>query len=294
MMKHLLILRVLCAILSMVALSSFAQKAKVVHGEYTYYAPLSQSVDEAKRIALERAKIQAIADEFGTNIMQRNVTNMSNTKDGSMLDFNSLSLSEVKGEWIETIGEPTFDDIVIKDNMLVVRVEVKGKVRRKDSAGVDIDLRVLRNGTDLKCQSLQFHDGDDLYLYAKSPVNGYMTVYLYVESENMVYCLLPYASSSFGAYRIEHDLPYLFFSIKEARDDKDDVDEYVLSSAKEVENNDLYIVFSPNEFYKSNTVAGGGTLPRKISFRDFQEWLSKCRNQDDKMQVILKSIMIKR
>lgn len=278
----------------MVALSSYAQKVKVVHGEYTYYAPLSQSVDEAKRVALERAKIQAIADEFGTNIMQRNVTNMANTQRGSTIDFNSLSLSEVKGEWIESIGEPTFDDIVVKDNMLVVRVEVKGKVRSIDSAGVELDLRVLKNGTDLKCQSLQFHDGDELYLYAKSPVNGYMAIYLSVDSEEMVYCLLPYASSSLGAYRIEHDVPYLFFSIKDACDDKDYVDEYVLSSTKEVEYNDLYIVFSPNEFYKSNTVAGSGTLPRKISFRDYQEWLSKCRNQDNKMQVIVKSIMIKR
>ena len=110
----------------------------------------------------------------------------------------------------------------------------------------------------------------------------------------MVYCLLPYASSSLGAYRVEHDVPYCFFSKKEACGDKGDVDEYVMTTAKEVEYNDLYIVFSPNEFYKSNMIAGGGNLPRKIPFHDYQEWLSKCRSLDNKMQVVVKSIMIKR
>ena len=293
-MKELVRIWGLCVIVSMIALSSFAQKVQVVYGTCTYYAPLSQSVDEAKRTALERAKIQALADEFGTNIMQRNVTNVANTQMGSAIDFKSLSLSEVKGEWIETIGEPTYEDIVVKDNMLVVSVKVKGKARRINSANVDLDLRVLRNGTDLKFQSLQFQNGDDIYLYAKSPIDGYMTVYLYVESENMVYCLLPYTSSSLGAYRVEHDVPYCFFSIKEACGDKGDVDEYVMTTAKEVEYNDLYIVFSPNEFYKSNMIAGGGNLPRKIPFHDYQEWLSKCRSLDNKMQVVVKSIMIKR
>lgn len=283
----------ICAFLSMMALLSFAQKVQVVHGAYTYLAPLSQSVSEAKRVALERAKIQALADAFGTNVMQRNVTSMGNENGISSIDFNSLSSSEVKGEWIETIGEPIYDDIMVKDNMLVVRVKVKGKARRIDSAGVDLDLRVLRNGTDPKFQSQLFYDGDDLYLYAKSPIDGFMAVYLYAESEGMVYCLLPYASSSVGAYRIEHDVPYCFFSIKDAREGKDDVDEYVMTCSKDAEYNDLYIVFSPNEFYKSNTTSANGNMPREIPFSDYQKWLSKCKNADSKMQVTVMSITIK-
>ena len=55
-----------------------------------------------------------------------------------------------------------------------------------------------------------------------------------------------------------------------------------------------FLIAPPNEFYKSNMIAGGGNLPRKIPFHDYQEWLSKFRSLDNKMQVVVKSIMIKR
>ena len=44
----------------------FSQKMKTVEGEYTYHAPENVSLEEARRTALDRAKIQALADEFGT------------------------------------------------------------------------------------------------------------------------------------------------------------------------------------------------------------------------------------
>lgn len=37
--------------------TAFAQKVKNVCGEYTFYAPENVSLSEAKRIALERAKL---------------------------------------------------------------------------------------------------------------------------------------------------------------------------------------------------------------------------------------------
>ena len=67
------------------------------------------SLEEAKRIALERAKIQAIADEFGTIVSQSNTTLVSNRNGESSSDFFSLGGSEVKGEWIETIGQPEYE-----------------------------------------------------------------------------------------------------------------------------------------------------------------------------------------
>lgn len=40
--------------------------------------------------------------------------------------------------------------------MLVVEVYVNGKAREKNGAGVEFDAKVLRNGTDLKFESLDF------------------------------------------------------------------------------------------------------------------------------------------
>ena len=109
--------------LFLLALPTLAQRTEKVRAEYIYHAPENISLEEAKRIALERAKIQAIADEFGTIVSQSNTTLVSNRNGESSTDFFSLGGSEVKGEWIETIGQPSYD-ISYEQNMLVVKVTV--------------------------------------------------------------------------------------------------------------------------------------------------------------------------
>ena len=57
-----------------------AQKVKTVAGEYTYAAPQNVTLREAKDYALQRAKIKALADEFGTTV---SMTNSSFAKETS-------------------------------------------------------------------------------------------------------------------------------------------------------------------------------------------------------------------
>ena len=93
----------------MFPLMAFAQKTKKVCGEYIYYAPSTQSLEDAKYTALERAKLQALADEFGTVITQSNSTVMTMENGKTDSRFFSLSGSEVKGEWIENLFNSDFD-----------------------------------------------------------------------------------------------------------------------------------------------------------------------------------------
>ena len=92
----------------------FAQKMKTVEGEYTYHAPENVTVEQARRTALDRAMIQALADEFGTIVSQSNATRVENRNGHSDIDFLSIGGSEVKGEWIETIGEPIYNIITVR------------------------------------------------------------------------------------------------------------------------------------------------------------------------------------
>lgn len=55
-----------------------SSKIEKVHGEYTYHVPDNVSLEEGKRTALERAKIQALADAFGTLVSQNNSTIVKN------------------------------------------------------------------------------------------------------------------------------------------------------------------------------------------------------------------------
>lgn len=278
MLIRLLFFVLLCSL----SFSALAQRVEKVTGEYVYYAPENLSLEEAKRTALERAKIQAIADAFGTIISQNNFTTVASRNGESNVDFLSLGSSEVKGEWIETIGKPKYA-ITYEEGMLVINVSVSGRIREVVNARVDFTAKVLCNGTDPKFERSDFRSGDDLYLYFRSPVNGYLNVYLLDEVAETVYCLLPYRKSADASVYVEHDVPYLFFSKEKTTGKAAEVDEYVMTCSREVENNMMYIVFSPNIFAKTVLDETGNLLPRQVKLADFQKWLAKCRRKDKDM-----------
>lgn len=268
-----------------------AQKTKKVHGEYVYHAPENVTLEDAKRTALERAKVQALADAFGTLVSQSNSTIVRNTDGVSSSDFLSLGGSEVKGEWIETIGEPEFD-ISFTEGMLVVRVSVTGRAREIVSSKIDFEAKLLRNGTEPKFESSEFRNGDDLYLYFKSPVDGYLAVYLLDETTMQVYCLLPYRNSGEGSVKIKHDVPYVFFSTEKANNNKAEVDEYVMTCAGKHETNVIYVIFSTNPFVKANLNISVQSL-NNTSYEDFNKWLVKSRNIGNDFQILKNIIEIR-
>lgn len=285
-MKHILLLLSI-----FVTLPVFSQKMKTVEGEYTYHAPENVTLEEAKRMALDRAKIQALADAFGTIVSQTNATHVQNRNGGSGIDFLSIGGSEVKGEWIETVGEPQYD-ISYEQGMLVVKVSVKGKVREIVSAQIDIKAKVLRNGTEDKFESDEFRDGDDLYLSFVSPVSGYLAVYL-VDAEQKAYCLLPYRGQTDGIYKVEANRRYLFFNIKEAPpQERQYVDEYVMTCSRSSEHNLIYVIFSPQPFMKAVDEEGEKNQIRILRISDLQKWLGFLSKKIE-LKTINKIITIK-
>ena len=60
------------------SLPVISDNLKTVEAEYIYYAPENVTIEEAKRIAIDRAKIQALADAFGTIVSQVNTTRIEN------------------------------------------------------------------------------------------------------------------------------------------------------------------------------------------------------------------------
>ena len=271
--------------------AAFSQKTQKVTASYTYYAPENVTLEEAKRTALDRAKTSAIADAFGTLVTQSNSTIMTNQNGQTDSRFLSLGGSEVKGEWIETTKEPEYN-IRYEGDMLIVSVTVSGRIREITSAGIDIIAKLLRNGTEEKFESNEFKNGDDMYLYFKSPVDGYLVVYLLDETTQEVYCLLPYKASGEGAYRIEHDKPYVLFSAKHEQTNPNIVDEYTLTCSRDVEYNDLYVIFSPDVFVKANSSDSEELLPKQLPNEAFQKWLIKHRKKDEQISILNKQVKI--
>ena len=274
----------LTGIVFIICLTAFAQRTKTVEAEYTYHAPENVTLEEARRTALTRAKLQAIADEFGTIVQQTNATRISNQDGQSQVDMLSIGGSEVKGEWIETLGEPDYR-ISYEQGMLVVTCKVKGKAREIVSAQIDLQTHVLRNGTEDKYESDIFKSGDDLYLSFQSPVKGFLSVYL-VDDDAQAFCLLPYRNQQDGIYSIEDNHSYVFFHEKSAPiEERRIVDEYTMTCSRQTEHNQIYVIFSPNPFAKASDESTSDELPRQLSYKDFQQWLVKQRKHDTTMNV---------
>lgn len=266
-----------------------AQRIQKVCGEYTFYAEGNQSPNEAKRAALEGAKLQAIADEFGTVISQSTTQKESSVNGEEKSYFSQLSASEVKGEWIEDDGEPEYE-ISFADDMLVVKCKVCGRARELSNEATEFEAEVLRNGTESRFADASFRSGDDMFMRFRSPADGYVAIYL-IDETPAAYCLLPYIGNAEGQQRVEHGREYVFFAPdKGAEGEK--VDEFTMTCASETERNQIYVIFSPKPFTKALDTQLSTRLPRQLSYEDFQQWLGRCRKRDTKMGVKVMHIEI--
>lgn len=282
-----------CFICIVFSICCFSQKIKTVDGEYTYVVPENVNLDKAKYIALERLKIQLIEEEFGATVSQSNSTLVKNNNGKSDVDFVLIGGSEVYGEWIETIGTPRYN-IYYENNMLVVSVKAKGRIREIISTAVDVKSLVLRNGIEDRFESDTFKSGDDLYISFQSPTNGYLVVYL-VDTEQRAFCLLPYQNMNEGSFNVEANKRYVLFSTQTASSElKPYVDEYTMTCTHDQEINQLYVIFSTSPFVKAIDDKLEKELPRELSNEDFQKWLAKYRTRDTNMVVKKTTITIRK
>lgn len=287
MRGFLAILVLLCSLGTLIA-----QDVVKVSGDYTYHAPIDVSIEQAKAIALERARLQCLADAFGTIVNQSNSTVIRTTNGQTDMSQFSLGGTEVKGEWLGDLKAPVYQiryDELSECN--IVHVKVVGKARAITSAKIDIETKILCNGHTPRHERETFYEGDQLFMSFLSPVDGYLCVYL-VDEEANAFCLLPYGADSNGSQRVQSNKNHLFFS-KQLADNPEVVDEYVMSCAKDGESNVFYIIFSPNPFSKAVDYSSFTSL-QQLSYEDLQAWLMDVQSKDARLQVIRKTIGINR
>lgn len=283
---------ILLAIFQFLTLHIQGQELKTVSSEYCYIATQSQSIEEAKKIALQRAMMQAIADEFGTSVSMTNSTKITNIQGKSAVDFKSYGLSDLRGEWIETIGTPEYD-IVFKDQIFEIRCKVKGRIREKSGKYVDLKIKMLKNAPSIEFESTEFHNGDNLYMFFQSPVPGFLSIY-YVDEEDNTFCILPYDKQAMSSYPVDSETCYFFFSKRKPTiEDSSTIDEYVMTCGSHPIQNRIFVVYSPNKYSKAIDSKDYGALPRNLTYDSFMKWLSKTRINDKDMIVKTFDIEIK-
>lgn len=267
-------------------------REKKAKGSYTYEIPKSMSYEQACQAALVKAQNDAIAEAFGLSMMEDNSLFISNIDGKSSTSFHSSSRGSVRGVWLADEAEPQYEKF-LQNGRDWVKVTVKGRVREIVSAGIDFEAAPIRYKADKELATDVFKNDDNFFLYFKSPVDGFLTVYLFDIAANEVFRLLPYQNSGAGSYPIKFGHDYYFFSTEHASADDGQVDEMVLTCAegKPEEYNQLFIIFSPNKYAtrlsttEQRRISDERIIPSSMEYKDFNKWLMKCQQRDEEMEV---------
>lgn len=273
------------------ALAGRAGDVKTVTGESTFYGEGDHSLNDCKRFALEQARIAALAKEFGSLITQDIYQRDVQSGAGESNYFSMLNRTEVNGEWLSDIGEPEYTVTHDSDGNPVVRCVVKGKARRLTNEASAFEAEVLRNGSERRFADTRFRAGDELKLYFRAPEGGYVAAYL-VDDRRNVYSLLPYLNGTDGSVRVARDRDYIFFDREKADPQFGTPDELVMTVDGPAERNQVYVLFSPNDFTRARDREGGEGLPRMVAYDDFARWLSATRHRDPKMGMKVMNIEV--
>jgi hypothetical protein len=274
-----------------------AQKISLAKGSNKLRIEKMWSEDFALNLCRENAKLNALESVFGTAVDQSNTMYVKNEnisgKSNSSMAFYSISNTLVNGEWLETVKEepPKFYD---EDGFRWVEIVIEGKVRELIKIPFSPEVYTA-NCQAPSCSTEVFNSGASFYLNFIAPKNGYLSIFL--DDGKTVQRLLPYSSNeNDNSFLVKGDILYTFFS--KTKENKN-ADEIELFTTHTMEQNRLFILYSPKEFekpiLKSDTREDktGYLYPKNMDSIKFQEWLQKLRVYNKTIELKIIDITIK-
>lgn len=278
-------------ILFLICLSAMAQQVKTIEGYARMEQPDDKTAAEIKAKVVERAKIDALIATFGTNISENNISIFFNDDYKSSSSFYMFGESDLRGTWIRDIIQPRIEGHM-EGNKIIWEAWVKGEAREIIRAKVKFHWKLLANGTSDHQQVEKLYDGDAFYVKFCSPVKGYLMIFM-ADDGGTVSCVLPEEGEDYCT--VEANKWLLFYNVPE-NPEKSWV--ATLADDRQVEYDQLYVVFSPNKIAppirESNVdnsdlkqYASDGykySHLSELSFSDFQKYLGKLLTMDSDVQ----------
>lgn len=266
-----------------------AQREATVNGHYTYTVSDNDNITlkAAKHKCIELAKAEAIKAEFGELITSDVIDSNAETNGEAASSFfweNTVAMA--RGEWLAD-KEPPHISIKYADGKLQFTAEVCGQAREIVQSETQLKWEVLKDTDGKKTEVTEFKSGERVYVNFLAPADGYLAIYL-IEGENETSCLLPYRRDPTGRVTIKRGQRYKLF---DKTTDPTAV-AYRLSTKKELEYNQLVIIYSPNPFTKCIDNVRDPRHPNSLSTREFQKWLLSCQRTDRDMVVKKKWVQI--
>ncbi len=267
----------------LLATTIHAQRVATVCGEYRYIVPGEVPLNRAKQIAIDKARNEAIANEFGQVVSQSTTTTIHTSNSKSQVQSDSYASTESKAIWLSDTKEPEVS-IAYENDVMVITASVCGKARELKTAEVELKMQVLNNGFEAD----QFRSGDKVSILFKSPASGYVAIFFRDDNAGVISCMMPYENEDGTAREVKSNKEYTYLSTA------DPIYPYqeatILVTEKAVEFDTFILVFSKKAF--SMPATDMGKFVPELSIEGFQKWLRKNRINDETMQTIEKSIQI--
>lgn len=276
-MNKLFICLIIC-LFQAISLTSWAQKPVKVHGKATLVVSDNDNYTpkEAKQECINRARYEAIKEVFGEMISS--TTAMVDAKYGNGEELSSFvqeTNMNARAEWLEDTKEPSVV-LDVQDGYIIYTAEVWGKAREIPVSRIDFSWKVLCGNKNDNQEGLKFNDKQRIYIRFRTPVAGYVAVYLLDSRKKEASCLLPYKNNQRGQHRVNAGQDYIFF---DTECDPMAVN-YRLTTSDPVEMDQVVFIFSPNPFTKCNEITGDRKHPNSLSIEDFEIWLRKLKIRD--------------
>lgn len=269
-------------------LSAAARDVEVT-GEGVYVASSGESLLQARVNALAEAQSNAMAKAFNTRVNQNTVQRSTVTDSHESLTFLSSTESAVKGEWLATKGKPLFEES-LQNGTLTVRCRVEGWVRELTNKVAEIDVKVLKEPSK-HAETSRFKDGDDIYLYLRSPQEDVYAMVCFMDEEGTVLRFFPYMHTEMKKARFKKGREYMLFDEDTKSNDFGAVNAFHIV-ANEPAFNQIYVIYSPNQFNRGRWHHENDETADRMTEKEFNRWLLEMRRIDDEMGVKTINILV--
>jgi len=300
---------------------AIAQKPEIrtVEGESQVEFPDTKSRAEVEKEALQKAEIDALERAFGTMVIRGNSTYMKNLNTGqetkTSTSFNSIANTLVKGEvtqvldtkYEEVAGVVTIDGR--KKTVKELKCTATFKVKELGEDAPDFEASPLQCPNP-QCSTTTFKNEGSIYLYFKSPYDGYLAVYL--DNGTTSQCLFPYPvmpDTYANGVPMKGGKEYILFKDKLEKyfGESSRANEYELSTEGDQELDRLFIIFSRSPIAKPDLKSGLDdnlltpsekarrySVPKSLLSEDFQKWMIKNRTHRNDLKVMTIDITIQK
>ena len=280
-MKHPILL-----ILILYSTTIFAQQKQKVQGTYSMIMNRQMSMEVAEQRCIEQARLKALGEAFGYRVSEVTINQVKESNRVMIDDFQSIAQTQVQGEWIMDLEEPTIAWTRLNNEMQVTAT-VKGEAMGfPDGGKLQWSLNTCAY-PDCASPTSQFKHDNDLYLQLKTSESGFINVYYWDHQLHRIYRLFPSAQyNELKGVKIKADQSYIFFKNPSPFPEHPSVEELQLTVSNEKDQSqtdEIIVIYSKKEIQKPLLTMEDGLFG--IDEKAFIQWKSGIYSKDNLVDV---------